>query len=111
MWISCSRQAEAMSARDNLHGLSHPPRPSNSGKIPWRYAVLQTNIYLYGLTFPLLSREFLFNFLREGSSRILPGAYCSKMTKVLSVLQIRNDLLLILILLFRSFRIKIRIRF
>jgi len=46
MWISCSRQAEDKSARDNLHGLSNLSRHRELGSIPWQSASLRTKVSL-----------------------------------------------------------------
>jgi len=46
MWISCSRQAEAKSARDNLQGLSDPSRPCKLGTFPCQYSALRNTVSL-----------------------------------------------------------------
>jgi hypothetical protein len=46
MRISCSRQAQDKSERDNHHGLFDPSRPSKLGKIPWQNAPLRTKVSL-----------------------------------------------------------------
>ena len=46
MRISCSRQAEAKSARGNHPGTSDTSGPSKLGRIPCPYAVLRTTVSL-----------------------------------------------------------------
>jgi len=46
MRISCSRQAEAKSARGNHPGTSDTSGPSKLGRIPCQYAVLRTTVSL-----------------------------------------------------------------
>jgi len=44
--ISCSKQAQAKSARGNHHGLSDPSRPSKLGRIPCQNASLRITVSL-----------------------------------------------------------------